>query len=274
MRAVKILVSSLILGVTVAPAFAQNDSQPTERPNNNDRPPREGGDRPRGPGGGPGMGMMGPQLSPEASKAAWEAEAKGVAASLGLDAKQTSALIDAYAAARLSHTAAMDALRKKLMEEGDDAGGGRERMTEMREAFEKLNTTEKGKLERAIKDATSPEQAKKAMEPLGTFSRQWDGMVDAVLGLKLDEAKQAETLKAIEKYVAATGKAMSGGADADRDARRLAMTEARDALNDSLKKTLNEEQLKKVQDTMGRGGRGGPGGPGGAGGGGRGNRDN
>lgn len=258
MRRLVLAVAFAAAVVPSLPLLAQDaPSQPQE-----ERPgARPGG--PRGPGG-PGMGMGGfggPQLSAEASKAAWEAEAKGVASSLGLDAEKTAAVVSAYTAARESHNRALEAMRKKMMDEGDEPD--RERFAEMREAMDKMNRTERGKLERALTDAIDTEPAKKAMESLGTFSRLWDGMVDAVLGFKLEEAKQAEALKAIQNYVAATGKARAAGPDADRDAMRLALMEARDTLTSALKPILSEEQMAKIEPMMGRGGGGGRGGRGG-----------
>ena len=265
MRMWKVIVSSAVIGALSVPALAQDGQKPQDG--------KPAARQPRGPGGPGGPG--GPTLSPEAAKAAWELEAKGVAASLGLDADKTSALVAAYADARTSQGAAADKLRKEAMEEmqkhdGEDMDqdARREQFQKMREKSDKLNADEKAKFAKALSDKLGSAETTKAVDMLGTFDRGWDNMVDSIAGFKLDADKQGTALKAIQSYVANVAKARTGS---DREAIRTAMGEYRDNLEAALKPVLTDEQMTKFKASMG-GGRGGFGG-GPRGGGGGGNRN-
>lgn len=218
-----------------------------------------------------------PEMGPEALKAAWDLEATGVAKRMGLNDDQTKAVVKAYADARESHRVASEKLRKEMMDKmrdsGGGGGGGRGAGQESMKAMDDLATAEREKLQKALASSLNADQAAKAAGSLGSFNRQWDPMANAIGGMKLDAAKQQEALNAIEDFVVAQGKLRPQGPDTDREAMRNAMQEARQKLNDSLKKALSEDQMKQFEESLpGRGGRrgqgGGPGGGGGAGGGG------
>jgi hypothetical protein len=249
-----VLVSCVALGAMAFSASAQ------------DQPRGGGGGPPPGgppPGGGPGGAFMGqPPLSPEKAKAAWEFQGKGVASSLGLTDEQTAALVKAYTAARTSHGEASEKLRKEMQDKMRE-GGGRDGFAEMQEKMDALNKSEREKLQKALlAGGLTSGQTERALTTLGSFSRQWDGMADAVIGFNLEAGKLTPARKAMEEFVATTAKARESG---DREAMRDAMQEARKKLSDTMKGLLTEEQFGKFEASMG-GMRGrGPGGPGGGG---------
>lgn len=253
MRCLKTVMLAAAVGglCTVAMAQEKPAGQPGEKPPAPRAP--EGGQPPRGDRG------MGGQLSPEKAKAAWEAQATGVAAGLGLDAEKTKTLVTAYTDARHSQNAAMDKMREEMRKAREEGGGGGGGFAEMQKKLEEMNTSEREKFRKAIAGALSAEQVSKAMATLGTFNRQWDGMADAVLGFKLEKAKLDAANKAMEEYVASVSNAPRD----DREAMRTAMQAARKKLLDTMKANLTEEQLGKFETAMGRGGMGPRGGAGG-----------
>lgn len=242
MRSLPILVSCLTIGLASFAACAQ------------DGPP---GGPPRREGGRQGMGQP---LSPEKAKAAWEVQAKGVAADLALSPEQTKALTDAYAAARTSQGEAADKMRKDMMEKAQEEGA-QTAFAEIQKKTEELVKSEQAKFSKALSATLNPAQVSKAMESLGEFgaARQWDVLTDVITGFGLDSAKTAAANKTLREYVIAVGKARGGE---DREAARTAMGEARKTMTDSMKGMLTEDQFAKFQASMG-GGRGGQGGPGG-----------
>jgi hypothetical protein len=254
----KVFVSCLMISALAAPVLAQEDGKPPA------------GERPAGRGG-PGGARQAP-LSPEKAKAAWELEAKSVAASLGLSDDKAAAVVKAYVEARTSLGLAAEKAREEHRQKMDD---GEELDREaVREQMEALNTSERSKLEKSLGTALTAEQTKTAMATLGSFNRGWDQMVSTIAGFNLEAGKQTQALKAVHEFVGEQAKARgSAGPDADRDAMRTAMQSAREKLTTSLKGILSEEQLKEFQASMagpgrgGRGGGGGAGGPGGPGGG-------
>jgi hypothetical protein len=252
MHALKVLVSCLMVGVVAAPVLAQNDPKP---PAGEGRP----GGRPGGQGGPGGQGMR-QALSPEKAKAAWELEAKGVAASLGLSEEKSAAVVKAYVDARTSQSAAFEKMRDETRDKGNGgepgAGG-----PAMREEIETINSAERAKLEKSLAGTLSADQTKQAIASLGTFNRGWDHMVSTIAGFNLEAKKQADALKAVHEFVGAQTKARELGADGDRDAVRTAMQAARDKMNTSLKGILSEDQMKQFEATTGRGQRPGRGGP-------------
>jgi hypothetical protein len=256
MRKLTILLSCLALGVPTLSAVAQQDKKPAAQPPAGDRPPR--GDRPGGGGGGgPGGGMMrGQPMDPAKAKAAQELEATGVAKHAGLNEAQTKALVTAYLAARESHNAAAEKMRQEMRDQSND--GGRPDFQAMQQKMQDLNKSEREKFQKALGSSISAEQGAKVMASLGSFNPQWDRWVDALAELKLDAGKQQQGLEAIEAYIIASEKARGG----DREAMRDAMQDAREKLNDSMKKILNDEQFAKFESGMRPGGRG-QGGPGG-----------
>jgi hypothetical protein len=264
----KVVLSSLMVGAFGAVCVAQDapakdskDKQPPAR----ERPARDGQPRGERPGGGQGRG----QLSPEKAKAAWDLEAKGVAKRAGLTDAQTSTLVKAYEEARASQNEAFDKARKEMQdkakENGDEGGGGRQRMgPEVMQKLNEVNAAERTKFEKALGDSIPSDKKSAVLASLGTFNRQWDNMTDAIMGFNLEPAKQQEAQNAIEDYILVVGKARS--AAGDQEAMREAMQkgqEARQKLSETMKKLLSEEQFGKFEAAMGPGGRGrGPGGGG------------
>ena len=251
MRALRMVVCGVAVGCLGLAALAQ--------PPAGGKPPAGGGGgegqppagQPGG-GGGRGGGFRG-ALSPEKAKAAWELEAKSVAAGLSLKDDQTTAVVKAYSDARTSQDAEFSKLREKAREEGGGGGG------DMRQAMEDLMKTQREKLEKALGDAKlSKDQVTKAMASLGTFNRQWDNMTDTIAGFKLEAKKQADAMKATEEFVSGQAKARESAGD-DREAMRTAMQEARKKLLDTIKGLVSDEQFTQFQAAMG-GGRGGRGG--------------
>lgn len=270
MQTLKVLICCAAIGSMGLAASAQ---PPAGQPPAGGRP---------GAGGGGGGGQPRPAaLAPEKAKAAWELEATGVAKRLGLSDDQAKAVVKAYAEARESHNAAAEKLRKEAADkrakdagndgsDGNTPGGGRG--AEQRKAMEDMNAAERAKLHRALSGTLSADQTTKAVASLGTFNPIWDRMVDVLAGLHLEGAKQQDSLNAVEDFIVAQTKAIQSGAGGDREAAQAARQEARQKLVDSLKKTLSEEQINKIEEALraggGRGGRPGGGAGGGDGGGG------
>jgi hypothetical protein len=256
MRTLRVFVSCLAIGATALTATAQQN-EPGGGGGG-------GGGRARQPRGG-GFGME--QLPPEKARAAWEAEAHLVAKNLGLTKEQTSGLVKAYTDARESQAKAMRDMMeraRKERDEGDEGEGGRGRM---RGNMEEMRQARQEAIEKFHKALTSEvklteEQSAKAMDPLGTFSPQWDRAVDTILGFKLDQNKQAAALEATETYLIQMNKARE--ARGDREEMQKTMQQAREKLSESLKKNLSEEQYQKVESAFGPGMRG-PRGPRGGG---------
>lgn len=261
MRSWNVLAFSLAIGCTALTALGQ-DGKPKGAGADQPPPARVG----EGPGRGPGAGPRGPAMSPEASKAAWELEAAGVAKRLGLTDDQTKTLVKAYADARESHQAAGEKLRQELVEK---AAGNPDGAREMREGVLKsmteLQNTEKEKFQKALGSTLSADQTTKVMASLGAFNRQWDMIVDKIAGFKLDPAKQQDALNAAEDFMAAQTKARAAltGENPDREAMRNAMLDSRQKFLDEMKKVLTPDQLIKIEESMGRGQGGQRGGGGG-----------
>lgn len=216
-------------------------------------------------------------MSPEQAQAAWEAQAKSVAGQIGLDDAKTQAVVKAYVDARKSHEAAAaktrDELTAKARERQKDGGKDQEKgpgagrnpgeaMNEVMDSMRKLNDAERAKLKTALSTSLSADQVTKAMGPLGTFDRSWDGMTNALMGFKLDAAKQKDAMLAVQSYVIAGSKARESG---KMDEVRETMRAERDTLMSKMKGILSEDQMKEFQASMARGG--GQGGRGGRGGG-------
>jgi hypothetical protein len=211
------------------------------------------------------------QLSPEKAKAAWELQAKTVAAAVGANADQTKGVVKAYSDARTSLSAATEKLRAEAMKANE--GGGQPDRAAMREKIAEVTTAERAKLEKALAGSLSAEQTKKAMVSLGGFNVGWDSMTDTLAGFNLEPKKLDDAMKATNEYFIAIAKARDS---ADQEALRTTMQESRQKLNDTMKKLLTEEQFGKFEASTGGRGRGGQGGgqggPGGQGGGGAGGR--
>lgn len=268
MKSARVLVSCLVLGCGFA-AVAQ-DSQPDAQPAK--QPAAQPGGQPGGPGPrGPreGGGRMAPALlTAEQSAAAWKFQSEGVAASLGLDSEKTATLAKTYHDARASNLETTEKLRKEIAEKREQGEEGRAAIGELQQKLLEAARTSRESFEKALAGVLTPEQVTKAMSSLGTFNRQWDVMSDAVLGFKLDAAKQAEATKAMQTYVESMNAGRRGAGPGEGAGPNMA--EARAALTDAMKKVLSDEQFGKFQAATGMGGRrgGGQGGGGQGGGGG------
>jgi hypothetical protein len=261
----KVLVCGLAVGSMGLTAMAQSE-KPAGKPPAAGQP---AGDR-------PAQNRPEP-LSAEKAKAAWDLEANGVAKRLALKDDQAKSLVTAYDAARTSHQAASEKLRKDQQEktkgiDRSDRDAMQEAMQANRKAMEDLNKSETDKFTKAVTTAIPGEPGTKAAKALSVFgfAPQWDRLVDTVGGFKLDAAKQQDALNALETFASEQSKNMANmGPGTDREAAAEDMKATREKLTTSLKKVLSEDQLKKVEENMG-GGRGGRGGRGPNGGGGKG----
>jgi len=209
---------------------------------------------PRGPGG--------PAMTPQDAQAAWTLQAKAVAHELGLNEEQTAQLAEAYVANRRSNA---ESLRGLAGGAGGDPAG---RWQAMQEANDASRAALKASLGEFLDDA----QSAKAVDKLGTYSRQGDYMVHLVAGYDLDEAS---THKAVGLIAAHVAEADAARAEALEQRNMQAMREATQAskakLDTEMAKLLNEEQAANwAAQTAPRGfgpgnagvRGGGPGGPG------------
>jgi len=192
------------------------------------------------------QGAGGPQLADADREAAWALQAKGVASSLGLEGDTVTKLTDAYAASRKSFQEALEALA------GTGAGQGRF------EAYRKAADEERDKFKTALAGFLSAEQTDKAIASLGSFSRQWDRMVNTLAGFKLEDEKLNKALELVAGYVSESETAMRGVmAQGDFQSVRTKMQELKTGLDASLGDVLAEDQLASWKEaTTFRGGRG------------------
>jgi peroxiredoxin len=163
-----------------------------------------------------------------------------VARELKLPDGETAQLVEVYLAGRKK-------LGEKLREYRE-AGGAGERGHRGRidpEMMEKHRSA----LHAQLSGFLPQEQAGEAVQSLGTYSPQWDRMVDAVAGLGLAEEKVYAALVPIRQYVVQHAGAQRLG---DRQARRGVMMEAREGLYDDLERVLGEEQLAQFREAAGR----------------------
>ena len=184
------------------------------------------------------------QLDPEKAKAAWKWQAQGVARELELEEVETDQLVEVYLASRKKLNEAVREHRA-----ANEGGGGRRRWRIDPELIEEHRAAFQTRLLGFLPD----DQAQAATRSLGGFSRQWDRMVGAVVGIGLDEEQTYAALVPIRQYTVQIAEAWRLG---DREVLRGVMFEAREALNDDLGKVLSEEQLAQFQElTRRRGGR-------------------
>jgi hypothetical protein len=191
--------------------------------------------------------MWGPQLSPEKAKAAWAIQAKGVATDLGLGAKDSAKLLDAYTQAREAFL--------QILKEATSEGGGRGRM----QAYLEMIQTGKTGLETALKEILTDEQAATAIKSLGAFSTQWDTFVDQLAGYGLSEEKMTAAVKLTREFIVGFGKVVEEAMAAqDREAAMAGMKKLKGDLDAGLADILTEEQMaqwkKATPDRFGRGG--------------------
>ncbi|GJQ29905.1 MAG: hypothetical protein HBSAPP03_17890 [Phycisphaerae bacterium] len=261
MKSVHVLALSLIVGGISLSALAQNErpGQPGNRPAGQpDRQPREGGPPPRE--GGPRMGM--PALPAEKAKAAWSAQAKGVAAGLTLDAEKAGSLVKAYVEARQANTEATDKIRKEIAERREKDEEARAGIADLQKQLLEVARSSRENFEKAIAGFLAAEQVTKAMASLGTFNRQWDIMTDTVLGFSLDATKGGEAAKAMQTYVEAMGAGRPRDGGTPGEGAPANIGNARRDLMDTMKGILTEAQFKTFEESLGMGGRRGGGGGG------------
>ncbi len=129
------------------------------------------------------------------------------------------------------------------------------RFMEMQELSEK----ERAKLKAAIEGFLSEGQVTKALESLGTFSRQWDRFVDTVAGFQLEDGPLYSALGFVTSYVVDSEKARREAmANMDFQSMRGATQELKATLDASLAGILSETQLASWKEaTAFRGRRGG-----------------
>jgi Spy/CpxP family protein refolding chaperone len=252
MRSTRSLVALAAAFIMAATASAQ-DTTPERQP-----PPRR-----------PGPDAQ--QLSPEVIEAAWQLQARSVSGELKLSEDQIKKVTETYLKARKSHA---ETLRAKLEEVRANREAGNEPPERgrggMATAMAEATAAARKELEAGLAAAIGADLTAKAIVPLGTFDRAWDGMVAEVIGFKLEAAKTSQVLVPIQAYVVAVTKARSSD---DREGVREAVQAERGKLEKALEPLLTKEQIQAVLQSGGRGGfgRGGRGGaegrrPGGRGG--------
>jgi hypothetical protein len=199
--------------------------------------------------GGGGQG-----LSPEKRDAAWSIEAGGVADGLKLSAEKAAKLTAAYKAARTSQGAAMQELRATA-----------ERGPGMFQEMQALNEAELSKLKKSLEGDLSADEITGALASLGTFSAQWDRLVDVFASFGLTGDKSSKGLALINKYVVDSDKARAEAmANMDFQSMRGAMQTLKGELDTAIGGVVSAEQLtewKEKTAQRGRGGRGGGGRP-------------
>ncbi len=194
-----------------------------------------------GPDGGPGAGVPNGPLSPEQMGKAWEAQAAYVAKDLSFNGEQSKKLTDAYKAVRESFIKpSLDALGGRSGGPGGPGG----------EAFQKVATEERAKLQAALKGFLDEDQTTKAMATLGILSIRWDMMTSSLIELGLEDKAKADAMRAVTSYnvEASTLPEAAGG---DRDAMRAKSTELRQKLEADLGKILSADQLTKLKEMPG-----------------------
>lgn len=158
----------------------------------------------------------GAQLEPEQQEAVWTMAARGVAHDLGLSVENTSQLIDAYIAARESYDAARAEMMGSFTPGGDMPAGGMPGGGAPGEGMRgggfagggmfggqnlEFVTAERDKLEEALQGFLGDEQVAEALESLGTFSSDWDNLLNVIVGFELEDETLFEALAAISKYI-------------------------------------------------------------------------
>lgn len=274
MRSVKLVAAATLIGVVAMPVLAQ------------DRPvrPPQGGERPAGQ---PAGGRQAP-LSPEEAKAAWESQAKALAAGQNLDETVTKKLVEVYLKSRQSHADAGNQLRERIREQmrergggggggaGGGGGGGRggegrgggggagappgggAAMGEFQQALEALNKAEREKLAADLKGVVEGKVYERALAAFGSFDPQWDNMANAINKMKLAPETHLGVLWAVEEYVVSAAKAREN--TSDRQGTIQAVMQARQKMMNEVKELLNEEQFGQFQRASGGPGMGGAGG--------------
>jgi peroxiredoxin len=235
MKPLKIIVCALAAIVLATPALAQEDAPERRRR-------------------GPRMQT----LAPEKAKAAWEWQARWVAHELKLTEEAAEKVVEIYLvarqqlveAARESQPAAGEG-RRGEGQRGEGQGARRGQGPMGFGVNRELVTKARGELEAALSAVMEPEQTEQAMTSLGSFSRQWDVMVDAILGFELEPTATYAALAPLGAYMSELSALREAG---DWQAVREGWRGAREKLMSELGEVLDEEQLEQFAQ-LGRRGR-------------------
>lgn len=278
----RLAAAALAAGFIVAPALAQDAG---------DRPQRQRDRQARPEAPAP--------MSPERQAAVWELQALTVSTALKADAAVAKQIAESWKAVRTDldkQVREMAEERRAARAEGgadDQARGGRGRgagagggegagdagarrrggagnagnagpAAEMRE---KAMASLKTKLATSLSGA----QLDGAMKAFGIQTAMWDRTTDAIIGMKVDDAKQMNSMLAVHTYLADLDRIRAEARESnDRQGSREAMANSRATLELSLTEALSEDEMQKLMQSMQtnqRGGRGGAGGGAGADGG-------
>ena len=131
------------------------------------------------------------QLAPDKAKAAWKWQAQGVARELELEEVETDQLVEVYLASRKKLNEAVREHRA-----ANEGGEGRRRWR----IDPELTEEHRAALQTRLLGFLPDDQAQAATRSLGGFSRQWDRMVGAVVGLGLDEEQTYAVLVPSRQY--------------------------------------------------------------------------
>lgn len=187
----------------------------------------------------PGRG--GDRIAPEERAALHAAQAKTVAAKLGLDESQTGQLVKAFST-----------FQKARAEERPPFEGRPDR-----EAIRAYQKAQQDKLTTQVSAFLDEDKAKSAAEHLAGFNRGWDRMTQVILGFKLDPEKEAEALSHTLAYVQKGAEIRNAqGDDGDFAAVRGEMMKARAELDEKIAPLLSDEQKATWAEATSRGGRG------------------
>jgi hypothetical protein len=272
---------ALTAGFIVAPAFAQNTGDRPQRQRDRQQA------RPEAPA----------PMTPERQAAVWQLEARTVASALKLDAELTKQVSESWKSVRTELDKQMRAMAEERRagrgpgSEDDQVGrrGGRgarggagagagdagaRRRGAPGDAGPAAQMREKAMAELKTKLGTvlSGEQLDGAMKAFGVPTVMWDRTTNAIIEMKLDEAKQTNAMLAVHTHLADLDRIRAEARDRDdRQGSREAMTESRATLELALTEALSEEEMQKLMQAMrmgqgqGRGARGNAGADGGPG---------
>jgi hypothetical protein len=238
----QLVAATLAAGFLAAPALAQStgDAPPQRDRVRQDRPERP-------------ARAQAEAMSPERLAAAWEWEARTVGAALKLDDEKIAAMAQHWKTVRTEMQARVREMAEERRAAGGDAGQRGERGARSEGAGPAAELREKAMqdLKARLGGTLSGEQLDTAMKAFSVQSIAWDRSTDAVLQMKLDAAKQQQTMLALHTYLASQERIRAMAEGGDREAMREAMQEARSTLQVSLGETLTEEQSRQLMAAMG-----------------------
>lgn len=192
----------------------------------------------------------GNRLSPEKAQAAWSAQSGGIAHEAGLSSSNAEKLASAYAASRESQGTAI----QELFSSGQRGPG-------MFQEMQGINEKERKALAEALGEFLSDSEAGKVMVPLGTFSRDWDRLMSALLDLEVEDDASEKVYPMISAYVVKSDEARAEAmASMDFQSMRETSRVLREELDGQVSGVLSEEQMTAWKSATARpqfGGRGG-----------------